>query len=328
MNKKLNALLVGSGIAAFGMSVAWIASHVATKTMVNAALDRELPEFIKKKMFFDFEKDDELIQSLKLKAEKLKNSVSHTVEIQSHDNEKLVGHWKRNDNEKRIIIAMHGWRSSWIRDFCAISGFWDDNGCSVLYAEQRGQGSSGGDYMGFGMIERYDCLNWIKWVSNHNTNNVPVYLAGISMGASTVLMASGFELPKCVCGIIADCGFTSAKAIWKHVAQKNMHLPYNIHSKQIEDWCKRKINLSTEYYTTLDALKNNKIPILFVHGTDDGFVPIEMTYENYKMCIAPKTLLVVPGADHAMSYIVDKAAYESTVLHFWQQNDKTFPANI
>ena len=147
------------------------------------------------------------------------------------------------------------------------------------------------------------------------------------MGASTVLMASGFELPECVCGIIADCGFTSAKAIWKHVAQKNMHLPYNIHSKQIEDWCKRKINLSTEYYTTLDALKNNKIPILFVHGTDDGFVPIDMTYENYKMCIAPKTLLVVPGADHAMSYIVDKAAYESTVLHFWQQNDKSFPAN-
>ena len=173
------------------------------------------------------------------------------------------------------------------------------------------------------MIERYDCLDWIKWVNENNDDNLPIYLAGVSMGASTVLMTSGFDLPDNVHGIMADCGFTSAKAIWKHVVENNMHLSYNIHSKMIEDLCKKKINLNSEDYTTLEALKENNIPVLFIHGTDDDFVPIEMTYDNYKACTAPKKLFVVPGATHAMSYIIDKDGYEKTVKDFWSIFDES-----
>ena len=77
-----------------------------------------------------------------------------------------------------------------------------DNHCNVLYAEQRGQGNSGGEYMGFGLMERHDCLDWVNWVQEHNPQKLPIYLCGISMGASTVLMAGGLELPADVKGII------------------------------------------------------------------------------------------------------------------------------
>ena len=69
----------------------------------------------------------------------------------------------------------------------------------------------------------------------------------------------------------------------------------------------------------MEALENCKVPVLFIHGTDDHFVPVEMTYENYKACNAPKKLLVVPGAEHGMSYLVDKEAYEDAVKDFWKE---------
>lgn len=58
-----------------------------------------------------------------------------------------------------------------------------------------------------------------------------------------------------------------------------------------------------------------------IAGTDDDFVPVEMTYENYKACAAEKRLLIVPGAGHGMSYILDKEEYEKTVLEFWKDFD-------
>ena len=69
-------------------------------------------------------------------------------------------------------------------------------------------------------------------------------------------------------------------------------------------------------------LSECKVPVLFVHGSDDHFVPVEMTYENYKACIAPKRLLIVPGAEHGMSYMVDKKSYEEAVKRFWNEFDE------
>ena len=141
------------------------------------------------------------------------------------------------------------------------------------------------------------------------------------MGASTVLMTSGFDLPDNVHGIMADCGFTSANDIWRHVTENNMHMSYNIRKKLVNNLCKQKIQIGYDDYTTIDAMGTNKKPVLFIHGTDDDFVPIEMTYRNYKACTAPKQLLVVPGAGHAMSYIVDKQSYEQAVVNFWKEYD-------
>ena len=217
---------------------------------------------------------------------------------------------------------MHGWRSSWSQDFGTIAPFWFENDCAVLFAEQRGQGNSGGNYMGFGLLERYDCYDWINWVNERTDAKLPIYLGGISMGATTVLMTGGLELPNNVKGIAADCGFTSPHAIWKHVVESNFRIPYGIYSRAAKDLCKRKIKESANY-STVDALQNCKVPVLFIHGTDDNFVPINMTYENYKAYQGEKKLFIVPGAEHGMSYIVDKNGYEDAVKCFWYNYDNT-----
>jgi hypothetical protein len=202
-----------------------------------------------------------------------------------------------------------------------VAPFWYQEGCSVLYAEQRGQNHSGGDYMGFGMLERHDCLEWVRWAETQNQAGFPIYLAGVSMGASTVLMATGLDLPHSVHGVIADCGYTSPYAIWKHVMDHNLRLSYGAIGRAADRICRQKLRLGPKDCSTTEALGKNKTPVLFIHGTDDHFVPVEMTYENYKACAAPKRLLIVPGADHAMSYATDQTSYETALRAFWNDFD-------
>ena len=179
-----------------------------------------------------------------------------------------------------------------------------------------------GSHITFGLLERYDCLDWANWVSTHTVPGLPVYLAGISMGATTVLLAGGLELPDRVKGIVADCGFTSPHSIWKHVAERNLHLNYDLHHSWAERLFRRRLHMSAEEVSTLSSMEKCQVPVLFIHGSDDSFVPVEMTYENYKACAAPKELLIVPGAGHGLSYLVETERYQQALQAFWQAHDK------
>ena len=320
LNRAAKDVLIGSGVAAAaGVAAMGVISHMITSYMMKVAMDRDLPNMrhmgAARAHLGGIPNAEALFKTLEQKGEKLKSTPCETVEITAYDGEKLVGHLCRCENAERVIVAMHGWRSSWWRDFGMISGFWQENRCTVLYAEQRGQNNSGGDYMGFGLMERFDCLEWAKWVNERF--DLPIYLAGVSMGATTVLMASGLDLPAGVRGIIADCGFTSPDGIWRHVARNNLHLPYGIRSAAANSICRKMIQMGSNDCSTLQALEKNRVPVLFIHGADDHFVPVEMTYENYKACTAPKRLLVVPGADHGMSYLLESEGYQGMMLDFW-----------
>lgn len=323
MNKTAKNILTGVGIGVVGAAGLRVAHRYVSKYLMKIAVHRDLPKKVErqKEKMASTVGASEVTAGVLDAAKALENGDLEVVEIESYDGLHLVGHWYCPENPKRVIVAMHGWRSSWSQDFGVIAPFWQGNDCAVLYAEQRGQGNSGGEYMGFGLLERYDCLNWAKWVSEKTENKLPIYLGGISMGAATVMMTAGLELPEIVKGIVADCGFTSPYAIWKHVVESNFRIPYGIYSAAAKDLCSKKIQAGPADYSCTDALKNCKVPVLFIHGTDDDFVPVEMTYENYKACNAPKYLLIVPGAEHGMSYIVDKAGYEKAVIKFWNQYD-------
>lgn len=322
MKKSTKKTLAISGVAAFGITAVTIIHRLTLKYLMRIALDRKAPKAVDRHRdkFIGSKETAKLLKSVSATSDKLKYGDCETVFISSHDGIRLVGHWHECENAGRIIIAMHGWRSSWSQDFGAISDFWHDNKCSVLYVEQRSHGDSHGDYMGFGVLERYDCFEWIKWVNKRTDGKLPIYLAGISMGATTVLMASGFNLPENVKGIIADCGFSSPRAIWKHVVERHLHLPYGIYKSTAEDMYRQKNKVSMDYSCS-DALQNCRIPVLFIHGSDDRFVPIDMTFENYKACASQKELLIVVGAEHGMSYLVDKESYEAKIKDFWEKYD-------
>ena len=320
---KWKNLWIGLGIGATVGALGVYASHASTRYLMRLALDREAPKRMAKKKIRGADYGAEVEKMLTDAADKLEEKVAERVVILSSDGIRLVGHWYPCENARRVIVAMHGWRSRWSRDFGTIAEFWHENGCSILFAEQRGQNDSEGDYMGFGLLERHDCRDWVHWVNRRCNHALPIYLGGISMGATTVLMASGLTMPDNVCGIIADCGFTSPHAIWKHVVENNFHVPYGLYARAANDLCRKKIHTGARDYSATDALSKTHIPVLFIHGTDDSFVPVEMTYENYKSCSSPKRLLVVPGANHGMSYHLNRREYEKITLDFWEDFDCT-----
>jgi len=321
--KTSGKILLGTGIAAAAAAAAVGAvNHLAAKTLLSLCMNREPPKSLENslKTRLTVSKTDPTLQQaaeILQEVPELESCGAERVELESYDGLKLVGHWYPCENPKRVILAMHGWRSHWAREYKALAAFWHANGCSVLMAEQRAHGDSEGDHIGMGMLERYDCRAWIDWILGR-TGELPIYLAGISMGSATVLMTAGFPLPKQVRGVIADCGFTTVTGIWQHVMRSWLNLPYpRMLDKEADRLCRKSIRLSSREYTTLDAMDTCTIPILFIHGTADRFVPIEMTYENYRRCKSPKRLFVVPGAAHGMNYYVDRAGYEAQVLRFW-----------
>ena len=326
MNGKVrNTLLGAAGAIVSAVVIRRSVSVAFDRSMVGTALDREEPKAMRKmkqRIKGDGEELEDVLAYCEELGQRLEAQPHELVRMEGHDGTELVGHLFRVEGQQRVILAMHGWRSSWARDFGAVADFFRENHCTVLYAEQRGQGESGGEYMGFGMIERFDCLEWIKWLNANGFEKSRIYLAGISMGASTVLMTAGFpELPKNVAGVLADCGFTSAKAEWKYISENNLRIPYDRRGKHVDALCRKRIDLDSDAYTTLDAMKTCRIPILFVHGAADTFVPPEMTLQNYEACQASKQLLLVPGANHGMSYFLDRQGYEAAVKDFFRQQE-------
>lgn len=325
MRKRTKQLMIGSGVAAVLLAATESARRAVTGYFVDIALDREVPRYparAERKLAGDCI-DRGLLQKAEEAGQLLLRQPQTPVVIKSRDGVRLMGHWMPVANPKRLLIAMHGWRSSWHRDFGLIASFLRENRCSVLFAEQRGQGSSGGNHMSFGAQERYDCLDWILWANERTGGRLPVYLCGISMGASTVLMAGGLDLPENVCGIVADCGYTAPTDIWKHVAEQHLHLHYRACRATANRLARKKTSVDLSAASCPSALAACRVPVLFIHGTDDRFVPIEMTYENYKACAAPKRLFVVPGAQHGMSYPTDPEGYEAAIASFWETFDKT-----
>jgi len=326
MSKSKKKVLIGSGIAAGAISAAAAVSHGVTKKLASIAMDRLVPKVSEKAASAVTGTDYQLefSQHREEAAERLRDKEHQTVELEASDGEKLVGHWFCRESAKRTIVAMHGWRSSWADDFGMIADFWLNNDCNVLFAEQRGQNNSGGDYMGFGLLERYDCADWAFWAQQQC--NLPIYLCGVSMGAATVLMASALPLPESTRGIMADCGYTSPHAIWEHVVKDALHLSYSERRKKtIDAICAQNLNGESAYYSCEHALKECTVPVLFVHGSDDTFVPVEMTYQNYKACASEKRLLVVPGAGHGQSYWTEREKYETTTQKFWADFDGQRP---
>ncbi len=229
-----------------------------------------------------------------------------TVEIHSYDGLKLVGHFfPAGEKTDKTMLMMHGYRSRDFNDFCRSAKYFHEFGYNILFADQRSHGESEGKYICFGIRERHDCLGWVNFLVNRFGEDSTIFLMGVSMGAATVTMALGFDLPKAVKGCVSDCGFTSPKAIFKHVLRHDYHLPDFPFIYTQDFACKKFAGFGIDEYSSLSALRNNKIPVLFIHGGKDTFVPLWMTMRNYEVCAGPKELLIVDEATHAQSFLVD-----------------------
>ena len=240
------------------------------------------------------------------------------VSIKAHDGKTLAARYYHTADGAPIHIEFHGYRSSAPRDFSGGNKFARDSGHNTLLVDQRAHGESGGRSITFGILERYDCLDWINYVIDRFGMDVKIILAGISMGAATVLMASGLELPENVKGIIADCPYSSPEEIIKKECGK-MKLPPNLSYPFVRLGAIIFGGFDPSAATAKDAVKAARIPILIIHGENDVFVPCSMSREIYNACASDKTLVTVPKAGHGVSYIVDRPLYEKTVSEFFEK---------
>lgn len=225
-----------------------------------------------------------------------------------------------SERKAPVQIMFHGYKSSAERDFCGGLREGIDGGFNVLLVDQRAHGESEGKYLTFGVNERFDCLSWASYAAERFGNDVKIYLYGISMGASTVLMASALPLPKSVSGIVADCGYTSPKAIICSVLRDH-HVPaapvYAVAKLGARLFC----GFDLDSASAPDALRRSHIPVLFIHGDDDRFVPCRMSRENFEASAAEhKKLLIVHNAGHGLSYMLDRPAYLSALHSFLEAN--------
>lgn len=249
----------------------------------------------------------------------LRDHGAQDVSIRSFDGLTLRGQWVPAENSFATIILVHGYHSHHIQDFSAIYGLYHSIGLNLLLIRQRAHGESGGRYITFGVKERRDVLSWIDFHNRtHGMDNV--YLGGMSMGASTVLFAAGEDLPPNVRGITADCGFDSPAGIIGHIVRRDFHLPPVLVVPLMDIWARILGGFSFYECRTQDTLARCKTPILFIHGKADSFVPCHMSQTGYDACTSEKEILLVDGAEHGRSYLVEPERLERALLDFFHRN--------
>ncbi|MFC0558237.1 alpha/beta hydrolase [Halalkalibacter alkalisediminis] len=136
-------------------------------------------------------------------------------------------------------------------------------------------------------------------------------------------MTSGESLPDQVKAVVADCGYTSCEEVLKYQLKRMYHLPSFPLLQSTSLLTKVKAGFSFKEASAIEQVKKAEVPILYIHGKEDLFVPTDMVYELYEKTNSEKELLLVPEATHGEAYVVNKEVYESKIQEFFSKYVKT-----
>ena len=238
--------------------------------------------------------------------------------IKSHDGLTLHAAYYESTPGAPIELMFHGYRGTAERDLCGGMQRCFSLGRNAFIVDQRGSGKSEGRVISFGANEHLDCLAWVNFMVSHFGSDVKIILCGISMGASTVMLASSLDLPENVVGVLADCGYSSAKEIIHRVIGQ-IGLPPKVFYPLVRLGSILFGHFDVNKISPLESVSKSKVPIIFFHGESDDFVPPEMSKACFDACSAPKKLVTVPNAGHGLSYLVDPELYLSSLAEFYPE---------
>ena len=313
--KKIFGIASGILISIVLVSLGFIGNY-----FYNLALNPDTP----KDIVFGTPEEQEATsgQVLESDIDWLLNNSNYTDEyITSSDNLKLHSYQVKNVNKSnKWVITVHGYTSEGLRMSSYAKNYYD-MGYNVLIPDLRGHGSSEGDYIGMGWDDRLDIISWINYILESN-KDAEIVLHGVSMGASTVAMTSGEELPTNVKVIIADCGYTSVWDQFSYQLDTLFSLPefpiLNVSSLvgQI------RAGYSIKDASAIEQVKKSKTPTLYIHGDQDNFVPYFMMEELYNATSSVKEMLTIKDAGHAKASEVDPETYWTTIYDFTNKHIK------
>lgn len=286
----------------------------AGATVGNYFYNLAINPFTSKELIFGEDEEDPL--EVEEDMEWLMNSSNYKDEyITSFDDLKLHSYVIENENKtEKWAIVVHGYTSEG-ELVSAKAKYFYEMGYNVLVPDLRAHGKSEGNYIGMGYDDRLDIVSWINYITNLNSK-AEIVLHGTSMGAATVLMVSGEKLPTNVKAIVADCGYSS---VWEQFTYQLKDL-FNLPSFPVMDVSNLvtmvRAGYSIKQATPLNAVKNATVPILYIHGDKDAFVPYYMMDDLYNATNSPKEKLTVKGAEHANADLVNPKLYWNTINDF------------
>ena len=278
--KKTAAIVTGAGALSYG----------AYKLLAEEMFKRSF----RKRKITDHEQDQYSIWYSSCKVDE--------ISLESFDGLKLYGYDIHNHDSDEYVIMVHGiWTNSTYMYERACQ--FDLMGYNVLLVDQRAAGKSEGKYYTYGFKESLDLIQWIDYLVRKYPN-AKICLYGISMGADTVMMATRNSLPSNVRCIVEDCGFSSVEEQFDHVLKKDYNLAVTkVALKLLKSQIKENFGIDYKDLSAKKCLQDNEIPILFIHGKDDYFVPFVMAKKLYNNNKGVKKYYAVNGAGHGQANI-------------------------
>ena len=238
------------------------------------------------------------------------------VSITSHDGLKLMGRYlPAKESSVKTVICVHGYRCySGLYEFGSRLEFLHDLGLNILVIDQRSHGRSEGRFIGMGVPETDDVKKWCELINGKIGADSKIILYGISMGAATVLNVSGEDdMSSSVKAVIEDCGFSSAIDEMGEKISSMAHLPKNPFVPMSRGIIKMLGGYDITSKIPREQIKNFKGRLLVIHGGADTFVPTYMHESIYDNAACEKKKLIVPGAEHIMSYYYATEEYQKLV---------------
>ncbi len=239
------------------------------------------------------------------------------IDLKSDRGENLKGYLLMAENvSKTFCLFAHGYRADHRGDPANFYKYYHDKGINFFACDHTASGDSEGDWVGFDYYESQDFMKWVNYIIDRFGEDISIILHGVSMGGATVCkMAS--SVPEQVKLIVADCPYTSAVDEFTAVANAagiKYSTPYLL--EMINFLNKRLAGYDLKDTDVRDSVKNSKVPMLFVHGGSDDFVPTRMGKELYELCSNEKDMFIVPPALHAESVVKDTEGYYKKLDEF------------
>lgn len=260
------------------------------------------------------DKDEERKDNIE--GEKWLNDFAREIDIVSEDDLKLHGYLVLNPMKKSNtwVILAHGYMGR-AYEMVKYAKKFIEMGYNTLLVDLRAHGKSEGKYIGMGWKDRLDILKWIERIClDIPDSKIIVY--GTSMGAATMMMTIGEKLPRNVKMCIEDCGYSSVQRQFEMMLKtiKPCIAKYLMTAASLV--AKFKVGYNFDEASCLKQIKQSNIPILFIHGDRDKFVPYEMLDELYEEANLPKEKLVIKNAGHVESSKINPELYWSTIEKF------------
>ena len=332
MNKILKRILA---VILTTIIVIWIATIAIGGYFVKYALYRDGAggnrEIKNEQVKIENQDSDKAIIDKNKKEEKtevkkwLEETPQEKLEIKDKDDITLrsTAYYNKTENQENHnwVIVAHGYRSkpSWVASIGM--HFYKEKGYNVLIPSMRATEESEGNYIGMGWLDKDDIIGWINKIILKD-KNAKIILHGSSMGAATVLMASGEKLPSNVKAIIADSSYTSAWDIFKSELKARFNLPSFPLMQMFRLIAIIQAKYDIKEASVIDQVKKSNTPTLLIHGDADDFVPVTMEPEIYNAIPGEKDQLIIKGAGHTKSRYREPETYYKKVYEFIDKYQK------